>query len=255
MSSVYDKPSEYIKTPNEMGITGKGDSASIDITLDALKEYNNALYSDNTTALKIDNKKKPLGNRYFAKVNGVYNEKGEKTDRYVSVDNMKYTKDVDRRFNLKNTGLIYSAKATIDGINPYAILNSDKLVEVEIETNAKGDTASQKIGIGDYKRMDCTAFPNKCKKYKGQTKCEPCFVKENMDGMNNSNKPRNSIHHCTDSKKDDDYSHYIYDMDLYDEEEIMSLMNKISRYISIFYLGSLTLVGLYIIYRLIQKQK
>jgi hypothetical protein len=245
MSNIYNNPRKYIKTPNEMGITGKGDSASIDTTLNALKQYNNALYSGNTTALKINNKKKPLGNRYFAKVDGVYDENGEKTDRYVSVDNMKYTKDVDRRFNLKNTGLLYSAKATIDGINPYAILDSNKMVEVEIETNAKGDTASQKIGIGDYKRMDCTAFPDKCKKYKGQTKCEPCFVKENMDG----------IHHCTDSKKDDDYSHYIYDMDLYDEEEIMSLMNKITRYISIFYLGSLTLVGLYIIYRLIQKQK
>jgi len=284
MSIIPDKPDSYIKNPTEMGITDKGDDKSIDATLSAFKQYNNALYSGKTGAFNVDTKGEPLGNRYFSKVDGVYNEDGEKTDRYVSVDNMKYPKDVDRRLNLQNTGLLYSAKATVDSINPYSLLDSDKMVEVEMKSNADGDTVRQTIGIGDYKKMDCTAFPNRCKTYKGKSGCEPCFVKEtvkeNMQDMTKhktEDKPHDKT--CDDMNKKL-YYHDIgisrsYPLHLYDINEIQHDDNdysdkdyvvdkesdnnekktNINQSILTVYLGGLTVVGLYIVYRFLNKNK
>ena len=293
MSTIPDNPNSYIKTPSEMGITSKGDDESINNTLGAFKDYNNALYSGNTTALKIDTNGEPLGNRYFAKVDGIYDENSEKTDRYISVDNMKYSKDVDRRFNLQNTGLLYSAKATVDNINPYSLLDSDKMVEVEMKSNANGDTVRQTIGIGDYKKMDCTAFPNRCKTYKGKSGCEPCFVKEkikeSMHGMENSNtkhqqhsfhdKPLNKHHDINNKLYYHDigvsrsYPLYLYNMNGYqyvyeydsDKDSVLetdkgsedddSSKFDISKSVLTFYLGGLSVVGLYIVYRFLNKHK
>jgi hypothetical protein len=280
MSILDTNPDNYIKNPDEMGITSKGDDTSIDNTLYALKQYNNALYSGKTTALKIDTNGEPLGNRYFSKVDGIYNEDGEKIDRYVSVDNMKYPKDVDRRFNLKNTGLLYSAKATIDSINPYSLLDSDKIVEVEMNSN--GNVIKQNIAIGDYKKMDCTAFPNRCKKYKGKTDCEPCFVKESMHDMDKEHKLHNKSNTHTYELDNQLYYHdiglsrsyplYLYDNineydDLYsdkdsivdNEKEDTENYNKnklnIDKSVISFYLGGLTVVGLYVVYRFLNKHK
>lgn len=290
MSIIPDNPNSYIKNPTEMGITSKGDDESINNTLNAFKQYNNALYSGNTTAIKIDTNGEPLGNRYFAKVDGVYNENGEKTDRYVSVDNMKYSKDLDRRLNLQNTGLLYSAKATIDGINPYSMLDSSKMVEVEMKSNANGDIIRQTIGIGDYKKMDCTAFPNRCKRYKGKTECEPCFVKEkikeSMCDMSNSNtkneqnteelnKPHdmNNKLYYHDFGISRSYPLYLYNMNEYqygyeydsDKDSVVEpdkvsendYNNKfnINKSVLTFYLGGLSVVGLYIVYRFLNKHK
>jgi hypothetical protein len=295
MSTVPDNPDSYIKNPTEMGITDKGDDKSINKTLSAFKKYNNALYSGKTTAFKVDTKGEPLGNRYFAKVSGVYNEDGEKVDRYVSVDNMKYPKDVDRRFNLQNTGLLHSAKATVDSINPYSLLDSDKMVEVEMKSNADGDIIKQTIGIGDYKKMDCTAFPNRCKTYKGKSGCEPCFVKEkvkeNMHDMTSSNTKHEqqfrdkllNKHHEMNNKL---YYHDIgisrsynivetqdvYEYDSSDKDSVIetdegsdsdndnnktniSNVNNVNKSVLTVYLGGLTVVGLYIVYRFLNKRK
>jgi hypothetical protein len=300
MSTIPDNPDSYIKNPTEMGITDKGDEKSINKTLSAFKKYNNALYSGKTNAFKVDTKDEPLGNRYFAKVSGIYNEDGEKTDRYVSVDNMKYPKDVDRRFNLQNTGLLHSAKATVDSINPYSLLDSDKMVEVEMQSNADGDITKQTIGIGDYKKMDCTAFPNRCKKYKGKSGCEPCFVKEkvkeNMHDMTSSNAKRDDKSHDERMKKHDDmnnklyyhdigisrsYPLYLYNInetkDVYesdssDKDSVIETddgsdddndsnktninnVNNVNKSVLTFYLGGLSVVGLYIVYRFLNKRK
>jgi hypothetical protein len=274
-----------------MGITNKGDDKSINKTLSAFKQYNNALYSGKTTALKVNTNGEPLGNRYFAKVNGIYDENGEKTDRYVSVDNMKYPKDVDRRLNLQNTGLLYSAKATIDSINPYSLLDSDKMVEVEMKSNAKGDIIKQTIGVGDYKKMDCTAFPNRCKTYKGKNGCEPCFVKEkmrekmketvkeDMHGMDDSNSK--DKHHDMNNKLyyhdigiSQSYPLYlynnidetnVYEYDSSDKDSVaetdngsdhdINNVNNVNKSILTVYLGGLTVVGLYIVYRFLNKRK
>jgi hypothetical protein len=300
MSSIPDNPDSYIKNPTEMGITDKGDEKSINKTLSAFKKYNNALYSGKTNAFKVDTKDEPLGNRYFAKVSGVYNEDGEKVDRYVSVDNMKYPKDVDRRFNLQNTGLLHSAKATVDSINPYSLLDSDKMVEVEMKSNADGDIIKQTIGIGDYKKMDCTAFPNRCKAYKGKSGCEPCFVKEkvkeNMHDMTSSNAKRDDKSHDERMKKHDDmnnklyyhdigisrsYPLYLYNInetkDVYESDSSdkdsvienddgsdddndsnktnINNVNNVNKSVLTVYLGGLSVVGLYIVYRFLNKRK
>jgi hypothetical protein len=281
MSIIPDNPDSYIKNPIEMGITGKGDDDSINNTLNAFAQYNNALYSGKTTALKIDTNGEPLGNRYFAKVDGIYNENGEKTDRYVSVDNMKYSKDVDSRLNLQNIGLLYSAKATIDGINPYSMLDSSKMVEVEMKSNTNGDIVRQTIGIGDYKKMDCTAFPNRCKKYKGKNDCEPCFIKEKVkESMHEMTKSKTE--HKTHCKTCDmnkklyyhdigisrSYPLYLYDIneiqddynDYSDKESVVDKESendekKTNQSVLTLYIGGLTVVGLYIVYRFLNKHK
>lgn len=299
MSTIPDNPDNYIKNPTEMGITNKGDDKSINKTLSAFKQYNNALYSGKTTALKVNTNGEPLGNRYFAKVNGIYDENGEKTDRYVSVDNMKYPKDVDRRLNLQNTGLLYSAKATVDSINPYSLLDSDKMVEVEMKSNADGDIIKQTIGIGDYKKMDCTAFPNRCKTYKGKNGCEPCFVKEkmkekvkeevkeDMHGMDDSKSTNEHNFHDKQMNKHHanrrlyyhdigitrSYPLYLYNIneyqDLYeydsDNDSVVETDNgnenddsskfNVNKSVLTFYLGGLSVVGLYIVYRFLNKRK
>jgi hypothetical protein len=281
MSIIPDNPYSYIKNPSQMGITNKGDDKSIDATLSAFKQYNNALYSGKTTAFNVDTKGEPLGNRYFSKVDGIYNQDGEKIDRYVSVDNMKYPKDVDRRLNLQNTGLLYSAKATIDSINPYSLLDSDKMVEVEMKSNADGDIIRQTIGIGDYKKMDCTAFPNRCKTYKGKSGCEPCFVKETLkEDMHDMSKSKTE--HKTHCKTCDmnkklyyhdigitrSYPLYLYDINeiQYDDndysdkdsvvdKEFENDEKKNNQSVLTLYIGGLTVVGLYIVYRLLNKHK
>jgi hypothetical protein len=194
---------------------------------------------------------------------------------------MKYPKDVDRRLNLQNTGLLYSAKATIDSINPYSLLDSDKMVEVEMKSNADEDTVRQTIGIGDYKKMDCTAFPNRCKTYKGKSGCEPCFVKETLkEDMHDMSKSK--IEHKTHCKTCDmnkklyyhdigitrSYPLYLYDINeiQYDDndysdkdsvvdKEFENDEKKNNQSVLTLYIGGLTVVGLYIVYRFLNKHK
>jgi hypothetical protein len=204
---------------------------------------------------------------------------------------MKYPKDVDRRLNLQNTGLLYSAKATIDSINPYSLLDSDKMVEVEMKSNAKGDIIKQTIGVGDYKKMDCTAFPNRCKTYKGKNGCEPCFVKEkmrekmketvkeDMHGMDDSNPQdkhddMNNKLYYHDIGISQSYPLYlynnidetnVYEYDSSDKDSVaetdngsdhdINNVNNVNKSILTVYLGGLTVVGLYIVYRFLNKRK
>jgi hypothetical protein len=160
--------------------------------IESIRELNNALHSGNTKAFSMEAKDKPIGTRYFVERPGKYETKtGEFVDTFSVVDNMKYGKTENGEIDLDNYGLLASTKELLNDIDPSYVMvegfteRASANVEVEIETDASGKLENKFIPISEYKKLDCTAFKNKCKRYTGMEHCDTCEIKEQKPDLNN----------------------------------------------------------------------
>ena len=182
-----------IKNPEQLWIGPALDPNilnNLDKNLSTLSEYNNALTTGSSVVFNNNPNSQPLGERYFMdsgfRCNPVtttdrqlnpISRPGEPTQytvpRNILIDNMKYLKNGDGAINTKNTGLLYSAAGSLQDIKFNELTsNSNNCVEVTINTDANGGTETNYISVDDYKDLDFTAFPNKCKTYNGNKQCE-----------------------------------------------------------------------------------
>jgi hypothetical protein len=224
---MFDEPLNFVKNPNEMGITERSDLSN---NILGLIHYNNALYSGKVdggaTAYKqpdggnLDTNNQPLGNRYFLPAYGLCtpNNGGEPVDRYYPIDNMAYNKNEDGTLDILSTGLLYSAKGSLNSVNSdITDGKADTCVLVSMSKDSTGkNIESQYVSIDDYNKMQYTAFKNNCKTYNGkQGGCE----KEGFETISNTK----------------------YDY--------------ISMSVTDFYIASISILGLYILYCLVEKRK
>lgn len=147
-------------------------------TINLTGEYKKALLGGDTHL--FDNYEKPLGTRYFIKRDEKKkNEDGSEVDTYYVVDNMKYGK-TNGAIDMSKRGLLESALSNIQSVDPSASVregfgpDDTTFVEITIEVDGTGKTETKEVSIRDYKNLDCTAFPDSCKKYKGMVHCDTC---------------------------------------------------------------------------------
>jgi hypothetical protein len=259
-------PYTSINTPQKMNITNNGTMDGISQNISSLIDYNNALYSGNTMAFTQSTNGKPFGSRYFShayetclSLNGTAT-----VDRYYPIDNMMYSKNTNGQIDTSNYGLLYSAQPVVNkiGIAETDLSNNDRCVQVTMVTDQFGSIDSKYVKMSDYNNLDCTAFQNNCKKYLGMKNCEPCNSVSTVptttafptnysfaQSLNNnefipvtsysvSGTNENPVIVKTESFRDIN--------GLYDEND---------DFLTIIYVGSLSIVGIYILYNFMKKNK
>ena len=152
--------------------------------IDNIRQLNNALYSGDTNVYNFDINSKPLGSRYFIEnKEKIKNDDGDLESTYYVVDNMKYGK-TDGKIDLNKAGLLYSVEENLNNIDTEIKLEGledldSTFVEVVLVSD-KDDklTDKKKISLRQYLKLDCTAFPDNCKRYTGMADghCDTCDI-------------------------------------------------------------------------------
>lgn len=232
-------PLRAFKTPHQMHISAKGDPKQ---NINAVNQYDNAL----NNGVMIDGSGKPinqpLGSRYFVNTNTICHKKDGRgtTNRYMLVDNMKYMKYEDGSVNTDNYGLLYSAMGSLQELDSNNLLSqlgqienpddpNNKCVNVTIDLKGDQKTFDSKfVTVGDCKKIDAVAF-----KDKNAGVCEAFSEYVDIDNI-----------YVNDNNKEVAWK----------PEDIVPRAVVVDDSITTFYLGSLTVVGLFILYRLMEKK-
>jgi hypothetical protein len=117
-----------IKTPSELGMSGKGSFAALGRDIKGLIGYTELLVTGNSSASKTG---KPLGNKFFFKTGAKCKDKltGNSVDRYIYVNNVPdgsipfITSGLDVNFTTFK-GLVPGTMSNLAHINPLQILQS-----------------------------------------------------------------------------------------------------------------------------------
>jgi hypothetical protein len=189
----------------------KGNAADVKVKNDMT--YFNELYKANLSgnSALFSNEGKPLGTRYFVESKKkLTDNEGNDVDTYYLIDNMKYGKDDQGRIDMTKYGLLDSVKSTIDSIDPDSIskegFSNDNFTPVEITVivDGSGNTETKSITLADYKKQDCTAFQDNCKKYKGMQHCDTCDMIPISDSANASEVTSEDVNALIQQKVDSD---------------------------------------------------
>jgi hypothetical protein len=169
MSSAIYSYINNIKTPDEMGISNKGNSDTLNSDISSLAQYVNLLISGNSTASKIT---APFGNKYFLKTAQQCNDNSTNSlqDRYIYINNAQKGSPIPGLGSMYNqfNGLIPSAIKSVNSLNPFSISlmsNStptcQKISLETIDSNNKKSLESNYVSLVDIESMDACNFPDK----------------------------------------------------------------------------------------------
>jgi hypothetical protein len=165
---------KYIKTPSEIGMSGKGSLSQLGKDVDGLINYVELLVSGGGKASATG---QPLGNKFFLKTGGKCTDKAtnQEVDRYIYIDNVPagnipfISSGVGVNFS-EFKGLIPGTISNLNAFNPMemfqAFLSGSKpdCQELKMETidiyNNKS-TESHFVTLVDIQNMDPCSFQNK----------------------------------------------------------------------------------------------
>jgi len=165
---------KYIRTPSEIGMSGKGSLSQLGKDIDGLISYVDLLVSGSGKASATG---KPLGNKFFLKTGGKCTDKetGQDVDRYVYINNVPagnipfISSGVGVNFS-EFKGLIPGTISNLNAFNPMemfqAFLSGSKpdCQEVKMETidiYNNRSTESHFVTLVDIQNMDPCIFPDK----------------------------------------------------------------------------------------------
>ena len=119
---------KYIKLPDEIGMSSKGDLNTLGKDIDGLVAYVELLVSGDSKASSTGG---PLGNKYFLKTGAkcTNTDTGDLVDRYVYVDNVPagnipfISQGLDVNFT-EFRGLIPGVMSNMNAFNPFTIMQS-----------------------------------------------------------------------------------------------------------------------------------
>ena len=183
---------KYIKTPSEIGMSGKGSLSQLGKDIDGLTSYVELLVSGSGKASATG---KPLGNKFFLKTGGKCTDKvtNQDVDRYIYINNVPagnipfISSGVGVNFS-EFKGLIPGTISNLNAFNPMemfqAFLSGSKpnCQEIKMETidvYNNRSTESHFVTLVDIQNMDPCIFPNK----KNPITNAQC--KETFSNMNN----------------------------------------------------------------------
>ena len=142
----------YIKNLAAMGITPATNVGTLSVTknMAGYQQYENALLGGNSSATTSAQNGAPLGNRKFEKQGGQCMDNTQQVqERSFVVDGMAYLNG-----DTSKTGLMYSAYQTIqdskDLLAAAQLPDDNKCVKVKLIKNSRGDTESGYISTNEY---------------------------------------------------------------------------------------------------------
>lgn len=279
-----------IKNELDIGIIDSGKYFDISNNLVLYQQYADVLFSKNSGALKLtpsDNS--PLGNRYFVDAGNSCSYNNNQVNNNIVVDGMGFSSDIS------NVGLIYSAEGNLKMIQPEIIpssissfrdINDKTCVPINLQKSDKpGDIEKNYISVNDYNRLNYTAFPNNCKKLADADPSTAC-MNEGFKIIEYDDKDNNSIvignngyyrgysNYIGNEAKEHDYHNFIpsyllkyllYNKDETNNDDYNKEKNDLKQIntniflhqdiVSTFFLGSITILGLYVIFRMIKRSR
>jgi hypothetical protein len=258
----------WIKNTQSMGITDPSTmmrTNEIQKNMQGYQQYYNALMTGNSQATTIQNNNQPLGNREFIKDTGMncVANNGDIQDRYYVVDGMAYYNG-----DSVNNGLVQSTYQTLQDIK-------------DLSNNA-GNIITNKT---DYKDNSCVyvnlikdGYGNKesgyisTNEYNIWKKKNPAIFSENFETF--SERPDNIVYGFTRLNNFVNYDYKLRNKNIdINIDIVMENDNKIKEYgnesnndsnigliiqddlITGFFLGSITILGLYVVFRLLCSKK
>lgn len=180
----------YIKSPKEMGMSSKGDLPTLGKDVTGIIEYVSLLTSGNSKASKTG---KPLGNKYFLNTNGTCKTTDTNTEveRFIYINNVPTGNIPLLSSALGNTGakgLFPGMVSNLNVLNPFDLANAFNVditppcMPVTLQTinnnNVVGSETNY-IATMDIQNMDPCVFPNKVNPVTKE-KCVESFVSNNQ---------------------------------------------------------------------------
>ena len=182
-----------IKMPNEIGMTDKGTLKALGKDIDGLIQYVELLVSGNSKASATGG---PLGNKFFLKTGAkcVDNKTNEQVDRYIYVNNIP---DGSIPFisnglgvNFKDfRGLIPGAMGNLSVLNPFNILQAflsggtppcQEITMETVDVNNNKSSETHYVTLVDIANMNPCSFSDKTNPKTG-VKCKESFSTYNLN--------------------------------------------------------------------------
>jgi len=176
-----------IKMPNQIGMSSNGTLTALGNDINGLIQYVEVLVTGNSQASTTGG---PLGNKFFLQTGAKCQDtaSGNQVDRYIYVDNVP---NGDIPFisqgmgvNFSNfQGLIPGAMGNLNALNPYAIMSSflsgatppcQEITMQTIDVNNNSSTETQYVTLSDIGNMDACSFQNGVNPVNGN-KCVEAF--------------------------------------------------------------------------------
>jgi len=228
-----------IKSPSDIGMSGKGNLSALGKDIDGLKEYVALLVSGKSKASKTG---QPLGNKFFLKTGAKCNatDTNEDVDRYIYINNVPegnipfISAGLGQNFS-DFRGLIPGVLSNLNALNPYKMMQAffagskPDCQPIELQTidiNNNKSTETHYMALIDIQNMDPCSFPKKTNPIT-KAKCKQGFTTLSNE-VNESNNINND-----------------YYLPYYESDDIIIQS----------YLASLGILGIYILYRLGDKLK
>lgn len=180
---------KYIKSPSQMGMSSKGDLTTLGKDVTGIFEYINLLTSGSSKASTTG---KPLGNKYFLNTNGtcMATDTNEEVNRYIYINNVPTGNIPFLSSVIGNTtakGLFPGMVSNLNVLNPFDLVNAFNVditppcMPITLQTiNNDNVVGSEKnyIATMDIQNMDSCVFPNKINPVT-KRKCVESFVSNN----------------------------------------------------------------------------
>ena len=184
---------KYIRTPSEIGMSGAGSLSQLGKDIDGLINYVELLVSGGGKASATG---KPLGNKFFLKTGAKCTDKatGQDVDRYIYINNVPegnipfISSGLGVNFS-DFRGLIPGTMSNLNALNPMEIFQAflsgskpdcQELQMQTIDTYNNTSTESHFVTLVDIQNMDPCSFPNKKNPVTG-AKCKEAFANLNQD--------------------------------------------------------------------------
>jgi hypothetical protein len=223
----------YIKTPSEIGMSGDGSLSALGKDIDGLIGYVELLVSGGGKASATG---QPLGNKFFLKTGGKCTDKstGQDVDRYIYINNVPtgqipfISQGLGVNFS-EFKGLIPGTISNLNAFNPMEMFQSflagskpdcQELTMETIDIYNNKSTESHFVTLVDIQNMDPCIFQNRTNPIT-KVSCRETFTNLKNSGIQN-----NECYTCYKIPKDP---------------------------ISQLYFASLGAFGIYVLYRIMQK--
>ena len=197
----------FIKTPRELGMSDRGDMATLGANVAGLVNYTKLMVEGTGAANKAGNR--PLGNKFFLKTGGECKASdGSSQDRYIYINNVPngsipfLSSAMGSNFS-SFRGLVPGAIGDAADMNPLAMMsgfmqgNNPKCTAVSLsEINSNNQKTGRKtryIANGDILQMDPCTFggklpiPNPGGGYESRSGCVESFIGNSKISNKNKN--------------------------------------------------------------------
>jgi len=177
-----------IKSPGQIGMSDEGSMQALGNDINGLIQYVEVLVTGNSQASTTGG---PLGNKFFLKTGAkcMDTATNQQVDRYIYVDNVPagnipfISQGLGVDFS-EFKGLIPGAMSNLNVLNPFAIMQSflsgstppcQELTMETIDVNNNKSTGTNFVTLTDIKNMDPCIFQNGSNPVSGQS-CQQAFT-------------------------------------------------------------------------------